>query len=238
MAELGKTVKKERPPEPGAPLWMCTFGDLMALLLCFFIMLFAISVIQEIKWEALLETLERRMGYSGRSPRESRDHLPAASLSSTPEESRRLGAQLGMQETPGPGGEFPSVQPIAPDGTVVRGGLIRFELGHAELTDQAKQDLEALLAQLQASRYKIMVKGHAAPTEADIGHYRRDFYLAYRRAVNVKEYLVSLGLAEEFFQVSMSDSTTIPRREILPEGTNPLEAGASVAVYLLSDTLR
>ena len=232
--------KREPPPEEGAPLWMCTFGDLMSLLLCFFIMLFAISIIAEIKWEAFVETLERRMGYLGRSQRISRDHQISASLSTTPEESRRNAALLGSQTTPGPAGEHESTQTIRPEGTLVKGGLIRFELGKAELTEQAKKNLEALLPTLSASSRKIQVKGHAAPTETDeeVGIYRRDFYLAYQRAVNVKNHLISLGLREEFFQMSTSDSTTIPNRAILPSGTDPKLAGASVAVYLLDDTQR
>ena len=155
-----------------------------------------------------------------------------------PEESRRLAAGQGSQVLPERMGEFGPIQTIAPDGPVVRGGLFRFEPGRAELSDQVKKELEEIFSILQVSRHKIMVKGHVAPAEAEIGGYRRDYFLAYHRAVNVKDYLVSLGLEEEFFQVSMSDSTTIPNRAILPPGTNPLEAGASVAVYLLSDTLR
>ena len=233
-------TRRKPPPEESAPLWMCTFGDLMSLLLCFFIMLFAISIIAEVKWEALLETLERRMGYSGQSTRESDGRQTSASLSSTPEESRRNAALLGSQETPGRGGPFGPVQSIRVEGTVAKGGLIRFDLGNEELTAQAKEDLEALLPVLSASRSKIMVKGHAAPAEMADSFYQRDFYLAYQRAVNVKTYLMSLGLKEEFFQVSTSDSTTIPNRAILvPElRGNPSLAGASAAVYLLDGTQR
>lgn len=35
--------KKEKPPEEGSPAWMATFSDLMNLLLCFFVLLFASS---------------------------------------------------------------------------------------------------------------------------------------------------------------------------------------------------
>lgn len=41
--------KKEEIPAPGAPAWMATFSDLMNLLLCFFVMLFAMSNIEESK---------------------------------------------------------------------------------------------------------------------------------------------------------------------------------------------
>ena len=231
-------ARRDPPPEEGAPLWMCTFGDLMSLLLCFFIMLFAISIIAEIKWEALVETLQRRMGYEGPSQRENQAQRTLASLSTTSEMSRRAAALVGSQPTPGRGGVFTNTQTISVDGTVVKGGLIRFDLGSEELTAQAKKDLEAIFPTLISSQRKIMVKGHVAPTEIEEGGYGRDFYLAYDRAVNVKNYLISLGLKEEFFLVSMSDSATIPNRAILPPGTDPKLAGASAAVYLLDGTRR
>ena len=39
--------KAEESAPPGAPLWMATFGDLMNLLLCFFVLLFSMSSINE-----------------------------------------------------------------------------------------------------------------------------------------------------------------------------------------------
>ena len=45
--------KKEDIPAPGAPAWMATFGDLMNLLLCFFVLLFSMSSIDAAKFEAM-----------------------------------------------------------------------------------------------------------------------------------------------------------------------------------------
>lgn len=41
--------RREETPPVGAPAWMATFSDLMNLLLCFFVMLFAMSSIEEDK---------------------------------------------------------------------------------------------------------------------------------------------------------------------------------------------
>ena len=232
-------ARKQPPAEEGAPLWMCTYGDLMSLLLCFFIMLFAISSIVDAKWEALVETMNARMGYLGPSQSPSRDTKPATSMSSTSERSRRTAALEGRQPTPGKG-EAQNVQTISTTGDTVKGGLIRFDFGSDELSEQAKEDLEALYPKLLASPQKIMLKGHAAPTEDKVGIYKRDIDLAYARAVKAMNYLISLGLKKEFFQVSVSDSATIPHRDILPLPLrgDPKLAGASVAIYLLSGTTR
>lgn len=41
--------RKEDAPAPGSPAWMATFSDLMNLLLCFFVMLFSMSNMEESK---------------------------------------------------------------------------------------------------------------------------------------------------------------------------------------------
>ena len=49
-------MAKRKPDEPkkGAPEWQTTFGDLMNLLLCFFVLLFAMSSIDEDKQEQII----------------------------------------------------------------------------------------------------------------------------------------------------------------------------------------
>lgn len=49
--------RKEDAPPAGAPAWMATFSDLMNLLLCFFVMLFAMSNIEEDKLAAFVAAM-------------------------------------------------------------------------------------------------------------------------------------------------------------------------------------
>ena len=53
--------KKEDAPAPGSPAWMATFSDLMNLLLCFFVLLFAMSSVDEGKAEALVNSIHKIM---------------------------------------------------------------------------------------------------------------------------------------------------------------------------------
>ncbi len=48
--------KKEEAPAPGAPAWMATFSDLMNLLLCFFVLLFAMSSVDTAKWNEMAQS--------------------------------------------------------------------------------------------------------------------------------------------------------------------------------------
>ncbi len=50
--------RKEDEPPKGAPAWQCTFADLMNLLLCFFVLLFSMSKIEEDKWLAVVASFQ------------------------------------------------------------------------------------------------------------------------------------------------------------------------------------
>lgn len=49
--------KKEEAPAPGSPAWMATFSDLMNLLLCFFVLLFAMSSVDTAKWNEMAQSM-------------------------------------------------------------------------------------------------------------------------------------------------------------------------------------
>lgn len=51
--------RKEKPPEEGAPEWMATFSDLMNLLLCFFVLLFASSNMDEEKIQRIMASFNQ-----------------------------------------------------------------------------------------------------------------------------------------------------------------------------------
>lgn len=50
--------RKQQPPEEGSPAWMTTFSDLMNLLLCFFVLLFASSTMDEGKIQKIAASFE------------------------------------------------------------------------------------------------------------------------------------------------------------------------------------
>ncbi len=51
--------KKQEDPPKGSPAWMATFSDLMNLLLCFFVLLFAMSNVDEAKQEAIVASFNQ-----------------------------------------------------------------------------------------------------------------------------------------------------------------------------------
>lgn len=49
--------RKEDPPPAGSPAWMATFSDLMNLLLCFFVLLFSMSSVDEGKYNEMIAAM-------------------------------------------------------------------------------------------------------------------------------------------------------------------------------------
>lgn len=50
--------RKQQPPDEGSPAWMTTFSDLMNLLLCFFVLLFASSTLDEGKIQKIVASFD------------------------------------------------------------------------------------------------------------------------------------------------------------------------------------
>ena len=83
MAKKGKCVC----PEPGltAPFYMLTYGDMMTLLLTFFVLLFSMSTLQIIKFQAQIGAMRGALGISksfSHSPMQ--QHMPAPSVKESP----------------------------------------------------------------------------------------------------------------------------------------------------------
>jgi flagellar motor protein MotB len=60
-------MQPDTPPNE-SPEWLITYGDLMTLLLCFFVMLFAISTLQETRFHSATESLRGAFGLFGGQP--------------------------------------------------------------------------------------------------------------------------------------------------------------------------
>ena len=230
-------VAREKPPEAGVPEWILTYGDMMSLLLCFFIMLYAISTLEVVKVQAAVESLRAGFGYQGASqaPQAKSANATRPRINSTGR-SKRLDVMRGGQPVVAPQGDNPTVTTIKPGEEQIRGGIIRFDFGSDELNEQARKDLDAIYDQLAGSPFKIKIKGHAAPEEK--GAYRLADDKAYARAVNVMEYLVEKGLKRRFFEISEVSSHEPLGRTSIAEQANPQLVNSYVEVMLLSTFLR
>jgi chemotaxis protein MotB len=183
MSKKKKHVEEEEEEET-APFWMISFSDLMTLLLSFFILLFSVSSVEQKKLKEMTEVMNARFMMHGN--RSSGNKQPTANPN-------LLKSKLPQkQET---NSSPPLKTPPQAEFQTLTGTVIVFQSGKDELSEQNKQILTQLAEKLQGSPVLIQVEGHAAGKEI-YGSviYRNVDDLAYTRAYNTREFLVSKGL--------------------------------------------
>jgi chemotaxis protein MotB len=90
--------KKEEEHKAGAPEWMATYGDMVTLLLCFFVLLFSFATLDVQKFEAIAKSMTGSLGVLDSGMTLSMDPLinsfPADSPTEEVEEFQKLYEQM------------------------------------------------------------------------------------------------------------------------------------------------
>jgi len=193
-------AKKEKK-EAGAPAWMVTFGDMMSLLLCFFVILVSMSEIKEDqRFQKVAESIKRAFGYKGGAGWISGSVPPTNSFDKKMDQliRRKFQLQVGTSTEEGIEGENPSVKSIREGLEFTIGGQVCFEPGKARLLDQAKKQLAIFADIFRGMNTKICIRGHAAHKQP--GQYRPFKSLddlSYARGVAVKSFLAEQNIRPE-----------------------------------------
>ncbi len=229
------SLADENQEEPGIPEWVVTFGDMMSLLLTFFVLLFSMSEVKQEQSMALMESLRRQFG-NARAPL---SLMPGSFPASTTAQNkypslgraRRLNTLNGGDKVRAPVGDYSRVMAVRPARESALGGVVFFEEGNAELSRQAKQVLKTIAEIVAGKPQKIEVRGHAStkPLPPD-SSYANHWQLAYARAFNAMQYLIGLGVEPKRIRLAVAGQNE-------PLDTKPEEAArrrnARVEVYLL-----
>ncbi len=197
-------ARKPKKAEDGAPAWVVTYGDMMSLLLTFFIILVSMSELkQDHKFQRVMESLRLAFGYKGGIGRFPTEQIPETSLIidlttlKIPDDIR----YIGSSPDEGVDGKSPRVENIRKRQDVFSGAL-RFE----RFSDQLLRGKEGLL-----SRFVDKVAGRTNLIEI-VGHttledlppatrFSSKDDLAFARARKVRDMLVELGLLPEQLRV-------------------------------------
>lgn len=191
----------EEEPEPGIPEWIVTFGDMMSLLLTFFIMLVSMSEMKkDEKFQAMVESFREQFGHDmspesmipGESrPRSSQLPHPVYSMG----RSKRKDIKNGGQEVKSVTGDHQRVQIVRPGEDSSIGGVIYFQRDVTELTEDNKRDMQRIIEQIAGKPQKIEIRGHTTRRPVDPkGDFRDEWDLAYERCRNTMHFLVEQGI--------------------------------------------
>ncbi len=195
--------------DPGIPEWVVTFGDMMSLLLTFFILLFAMSEVKTEESKALIQSLNNQFGHDKSTasmvPGPVSPMNSAVARLASMGRAKRLNTMNGGDKVKAPVGDHSRVRVIRPGDETTLGGVIEFTEGQGELSAEAIATIESTAAVIKGKPQKIEVRGHttARPLSPE-SPYCNHWDLAYSRAYLVQEQLVKCGVKEERLRISLA----------------------------------
>jgi chemotaxis protein MotB len=200
----------EEEPEPGIPEWVVTFGDMMSLLLTFFIMLVSMSELkQEEKFQAMVESMREQFGHdrsiASLIPGNIRPRNSAMEHVASQGRAKKKGVERGGQEQQAVTGDNKRVQIIRPGDDSSSGGVVYFEEGSAELSAANKVTLGQIIHQIKGKPQKIEIRGHTSRKPIDPKSGLQDHWdLSYTRCRSTMKFLVEQGIDPERIRLGPS----------------------------------
>lgn len=188
-------AKKKCKCPAGVPDWVVTFGDMMSLLLAFFVLLFSMSELRKDtpRYQGTVKAIQQQFGFnseSGRTPVEDRPLSTRELMDQSAHENQIK--QVSASEDPSVHGRDTTVTTVREGLKFTVGGLITFEPGSAELKPSAKAGLKKVVEILRGKNNKVDIRGHATGgDQIESLKYGSLDELAFARAKAVKAFLTS-----------------------------------------------
>ncbi len=200
-------ARKHVCPPKGAPAWVLTYGDMMSLLLCFFVLLASLANYDDKDklFMAAMESISKAFGATGQVgyfPEKQVDFksfLIQLQSHVVPVETRNY----GHSDEPGVDGRLYRVKKVRDGVELTVGGPIAFGRFSAELEPPMKDILEKLIGELKGKTNKLEIRGHTTNEPLPLESNHKDhFALGFARARSVADYLVTKGIDPRSIRVS------------------------------------
>lgn len=187
--------KRKKKEAGGVPEWIVTYGDMMTLLLCFFILLAAFSELKKDRrdYQDVVRAIKEQFGYTGGEGRAPTEDSPATSILNKLEGialHKEEFRQISAADDPGVTGKETTVQRVREGLQFTVGGLVTFDAGSAELKNEAKEQLARVAERVRGLNNKLEIRGHATNRDGAADSAFDDLWnLSYARAQAVREFL-------------------------------------------------
>ncbi len=212
---MAKRKQKHGEEEENLERWLITYADMITLLMAFFIMMYAMSVVNMGKFAQL--AISVRTGFGGPVPGALPDVLglhtqqinDTAGLAASEFELVNMADQFIVKQL-GEGGPKSTGQSQAPKEKLsdqievvkrgqdlvirLKAGPIIFPRGSAELTAAARRILDAVAKFLAFVPNRIRIEGHTCDLPIHTALYPSNWELSAHRATNVMVYLIRRGI--------------------------------------------
>ena len=198
--------KKKCPecPPVGAPAWMATYGDMVTLLLTFFVLLLSMATIEQIQFTVAMNSLKGALGVLSTTgtqmpiPRMPMVQIGAVRTEQTVEQQMQAIQEI-IQRTQ-----------IADDLKMHQSAdflhftisdNFLFDSGQADLKEGSAEVLGAIAEILKTVRFEVRVEGHTDNVPIHSARFPSNWELSFARALAVSQNFTEHGVDPARFQV-------------------------------------
>ncbi len=198
-------IEQQEEVKEGAPEWVVTFGDMMTLLLCFFVLLLSFSTMETERFKIIAGYIREAFGVqtdaryteipSGNTVVTIEFNPPTISKAMMMEKIVDLMQDLGLENLVEAKEEE--------DGVRIRlDEKLSFKPGGAELTDESKLFLEYVAELILDSNASAIVEGHTDNTPIRSSQFPSNWELSASRAAAVVRQMEKRGVPGESLEAS------------------------------------
>jgi chemotaxis protein MotB len=224
---MGAKAEIEKKIDPGAPRWVVTFGDLMSLLLCFFVLLLSFSNMDRQKYKQVAGSLEKAFGVQRKLkvmdiPKGikmiAKDFDQEVIATRIKED---LGKEIDelIQDELSELKDQVSVEASENEVIIRLMGESTFDSGKAEIRPRLKPLLQKVAQVLRTAKGDIIIAGHTDNIPILKGPYQTNLRLSTARASAVAEYFI------DYAHVDPQRISTMGFGEYRPIESNDTSAG-------------
>lgn len=192
---MRKKKEKEEVQEPSAPFWMVTYGDMVTLLLAFFILLVSFSNMDELKFEEAAHSLKGALGIlkryesildNERVKVEEEIIRHKVDIYKSIQVLERTTKELGLDE------EI-SIKVTETGLLIQMGDMVLFDLGKANLKSEAFPILNIVGETIKSRAREVLVSGHTDNIPIDTKEFPSNWELSSARALSVVKYFIDFA---------------------------------------------
>lgn len=198
---MAKKFEPEDEGMPSSPAWMTTYGDMVTLLLCFFILMFAMSTINEQKFLQAALSLGKTLGVLEKNVSVIGEMSPAIGTTGVAREqidmieSMEQIAEIFQEEALQ---DLASIEVTGPGEVLIRmGDKVLFSPGESELKPQAIRVLAGIANSIQEKTETVYIEGHTDNVPISTPEFPSNWELSTSRALSVVRLLEEAGIPPE-----------------------------------------
>lgn len=196
---MGQPVEEPKKIDPGAPKWVVTFGDLMSLLLCFFVLLLSFSNMDRQKYKQVAGSMEKAFGIQRKMkvmeiPKGmkmiAKDFDQETIATRIKEDIGKEIDELFEDQLADLRDQI-SVEANENEVTLRLMGESTFDSGKAEIRSKLEPLLKKVSNILRSSQGEIIIAGHTDNVPVVGGPYKTNLRLSAARAAAVAEFFIN-----------------------------------------------